>query len=113
MENNLFNNQSDPYMSEFLRYVKMFESHNNDTSNINDSNDQTTENDEEYDDNYENDTINFESLLEDLSFFKEKCLSYTESDSDDESYVQGKEEGLYKAIEILEHVIKNKYERNI
>lgn len=53
-----------------------------------------------------------DNLVTDLVELKEAWLSIS-SDNCDESYSMGYEQGLYKAVEMLENMLNTKYNRRI
>lgn len=63
--------------------------------------------------NDENTNINLsEDLLTDLTELKESWLSIN-SNENDPNYSMGYEQGLYKAVEMLENLLSSKYDRRI
>ena len=53
-----------------------------------------------------------ESMINDLAELKESWLSINSNESDP-SFSMGYEQGLYKAVEMLENLLSSKYDRRI
>lgn len=53
-----------------------------------------------------------DKFIQDLKELKESWLSIN-CDSDNQNYAMGYEEGLYKAVEMLENLLSSKYNRRL